>query len=159
MISIDVSLVVVVLNFLLLMFILQKVLYKPIKDMLQKRETQVLTDIDEANKSKEDAKILVEQKDKEYKNSISEARVLRDKIKKEAEYDAEKIIQEAYENRKSIVSETEQQLVNEKIKVKKALEKELAALVSNLSGQVLSEKITSDKDRELINRVINTRSK
>ena len=74
MISIDVSMVVVILNFLLLLFILKMVLYKPIKDMISERESKVSADIDDANKSKEEAKKLVLTKEEEYKQSVIEAR-------------------------------------------------------------------------------------
>jgi F-type H+-transporting ATPase subunit b len=158
MISIDVSMVVVILNFLLLMFILKMVLYKPIKDMINERESKVATDIDDANKSKEEAKKLVLTKEEEYKEAVVEARKLRDKIRKEAEFDAEKIIQQAYENRKSIVAETEEQLAHEKQKVQQKLQAELAGLVSQLTGKVLAQKIDSDKDLELINSIIDSRS-
>ncbi len=158
MISIDVSMVVVILNFLLLMFILKMVLYKPIKDMINERESKVAADIDDANKSKEEAKKLVLTKEEEYKEAVVEARKLRDKIRKEAEFDAEKIIQQAYENRKSIVAETEEQLSHEKKKVQQKLQAELAGLVSQLTGKVLAQKIDSDKDLELINSIIDSRS-
>jgi len=158
MISIDISMVVVMINFLLLMFILKIVLYKPIKDMLNERESKVAADIDDANKSKEEAKKLVLTKEEEYKQAVLEARKLRDNIRKEAEFDAEKILQQAYENRKSIVSETEDQLVHEKKKVELQLRAELAGLVSRLTGMVLAQKIDSDKDLELINSIIDSRS-
>ena len=83
---------------------------------------------------------------------------MRDNIRKEAEFDAEKILQQAYENRKSIVAETEQQLAHEKKKVKQQLQAELAGLVSGLTGKVLAQKIDSDKDLEIINSIIDARS-
>ena len=158
MISIDVSMVVVVLNFLLLLFILKVVLYQPLKDMLTEREGKVSADIDEANKSKEEAKKLVLTKEEEYKQAVVEARKLRDDIRKEAEFDAEKILQQAYENRKSIVAETEVQLSHEKQKIKQQLQAELASLVSGLTGKVLGQKIDSDRDLEIINSIIDSRS-
>lgn len=158
MISIDISMVVVILNFLLLLFILKTVLYKPIKDMIINRESKVTADIDDANKSKEEAKKLVSTKEEEYKQAVIEARKLRDDIRKEAQLDSEKILQEAYENRKSILAETEQQLAHEKKKVQQELQAELAGLVSGLTGKVLAKKIDSDKDLELINSIINARS-
>lgn len=158
MISIDVSMVVVILNFLLLLFILKTLLYEPIKKMINDRESKVSADIDDANKSKEEAKKLVLTKDEEYKQAVIEARKLRDSIRKEAEFDAEKILQQAYENRKSIVAETEQQLAHEKKKVQEQLQAELAGLVSGLAGKVLAKKIDSDKDLEIINSIIDGRS-
>jgi len=158
MISIDVSMVVVILNFLLLLFILKTLLYEPIKKMINDRESKVSADIDDANKSKEEAKKLVLTKDEEYKQAVIEARKLRDSIRKEAEFDAEKILQQAYENRKSIVAETEQQLAHEKKKVQEQLQAELAGLVSGLAGKVLTKKIDSEKDLEIINSIIDGRS-
>jgi F-type H+-transporting ATPase subunit b len=158
MISIDVSMVVVILNFLLLLFILKTVLYKPIKDIIDNRESKVSADIDDANKSKVEAEKLVLTKEEEYKQAVVEARKLRDNIRKEAEFDAEKILQQAYENRKSIVSETEDKLAHEKKKVQQQLQGELAGLVSSLTGMVLAKKIDSDKDMEIINSIIEARS-
>jgi len=126
--------------------------------MINDRESKVSADIDDANKSKEEAKKLVLTKDEEYKQAVIEARKLRDSIRKEAEFDAEKILQQAYENRKSIVAETEQQLAHEKKKVQEQLQAELAGLVSGLAGKVLTKKIDSEKDLEIINSIIDGRS-
>lgn len=159
MISIDVSMIVVIINFLLLLFILQTLLYKPLKNMLKERGEKIASDLDEANNSKKEAERLVQLKDDEYKKSLLESRELREKMKVTAEKEAEEILIQANRDKDALVSDTQRQLANEKARVTKELQGELAGLVSKLSGQVLAQKIDSKKDLEIINSIIDSRSK
>ncbi len=158
MISIDVSLVVVILNFILLLIVLNKVAFKPLREMLEKRQKQIQDDIDSAGKSKEDAQQLLKTQEEEYKQATTEARHLRDKIKKEAQIEADKIIDEAHAQNKKLLADGEKRLEMESKKALKSLEGEVATLVAELSSKVLGTKIDSEKDKELIEKMLKERS-
>ena len=74
MISIDYSLIIVILNFVLLLIVLNKILYKPIKKFLSERQQKIASDLDEAKASRKQAEELVEQKSNELKQSAEEIR-------------------------------------------------------------------------------------
>ncbi|MDP8232994.1 MAG: F0F1 ATP synthase subunit B [Candidatus Zophobacter franzmannii] len=159
MISIDISLVVVIMNFILLIIILNKVAFKPLREMLEKRQNQIKDDIDSAEKSKEEAKNLLMAQEDEHRKATTEARHLREKIKKEAQIEADKIIEVAHQQNKKLLAEGEKRLELESKKTMKELEGELAGLVAQLSEKVLDEKLDSPKDKELIQKMIQNRGK
>jgi F-type H+-transporting ATPase subunit b len=105
-----------IINFLIILFVLKKFLYKPILQTLQSRQQR----IKEGLKQAEEAQVLLEktaQKEQEVlKKAQSEARLLleetkkqRDEILKEAELSAKKHADQILaEARKQIVSETKE---------------------------------------------------
>ncbi len=159
MISIDYTLIIVILNFIVLMAVLNKILYKPIKKFLEERKQTIVADMDGAKKSREDAEKLVSKRGKELKASTEEIRKMKQNSRRDAESKATEILKEAKNKEKRILKDTEAQLEHEKVKTLQKLESELANMVSDLSGKFLSDKINDDKDKELIKGIIAERGK
>jgi F0F1-type ATP synthase membrane subunit b/b' len=82
---------------------------------------------------------------------------MRDKIKKEAQIEADQIIDEAHQHNKKILADGEKRLALESKKALQELEGDLASLVADLTGKVLETKLDSQKDVELIDKVIQER--
>jgi len=154
MISIDYSLLLVILNFIVLILVLDKLLYKPIKKFLADRQNEIAKDIEDAKQSKEEALKLAKQKEEELKKSSEEVREMKHRIQRDAEKTAESIIEDAKEGKKKILIETEGQLKHEKEKAVKALKSELAGLIEKISEKVIHEKLDSDKDAKLIEEIL-----
>ncbi len=154
MISIDYSLIIVILNFVLLLIILNKILYKPIKKFLSERQTKISKDIDDAKESKEIAANLVIQKEDELKTGSEEIRKMKHNSKRDADDKANEIVKSAKSQEKKIMQETETQLENERIKVMEKVEEELAGMISNLSAKFLTEKLDKEKDTDLIEKML-----
>ena len=154
MISIDYSLIIVILNFVLLLIILNKILYKPIKKFLSERQTKISKDIDDAKESKEIAANLVIQKEDELKTGSEEIREMKHNAKRDADDKANEIVKSAKSQEKKIMQETETQLENERIKVMEKVEEELAGMISNLSAKFLTEKLDKEKDTDLIEKML-----
>jgi len=159
MISIDYTLVIVILNFIILLAVLNKILYKPIKKFLEERKQTIANDMDEAKKSRENAEELVFQRGEELKQSAEEIRKSKQSSKREAESQASTILKEAKNLEKRIIEDTEAQLKHEKSSTMKELESELSEMVSALSGKFLSGKIDSKEDKKLISKILSERGK
>ncbi|MCK4654112.1 MAG: F0F1 ATP synthase subunit B [Candidatus Cloacimonetes bacterium] len=159
MINIDYTLIIVILNFVLLLLILNKILYKPIKRFLMERQKKISDDLDQAKDSREKAEQLVEEKGQELKTSAEEIRKMKYASKRDAESQATIIIKSANDQEKKILKDTEEQLKHEKEKVMEEIEDELTSMVSNLSAKFLSEKLDEKKDVNLIKKVISEREK
>jgi F-type H+-transporting ATPase subunit b len=157
--TIDLSFVLVILNFILLLIILNNVLYKPLKAYFSDRQNKIKADIDEANQSIEKANQLVIEKDTELKNAFLEARNIKDKITKDAEIHAEKIIQSAKQTELDVIQDTEIRLKELNKKAKEELEFDLADIVIDLTKKVLFENMDAEKDRALINKLLAERGK
>ncbi|MCL2063085.1 MAG: F0F1 ATP synthase subunit B [Candidatus Cloacimonetes bacterium] len=155
--TIDISLIAVILNFVLLLICLNAILYKPLKGFLSDRQKKIQDDIEEANQASIKANKLAEEREGELKNAIEEARKIKDTIRHEAENQAENILKAAKEQERDIVSQTENKLKTMGKNAMKDLEIQLTEIVADLTGKILSEKIDDTKDKELINKLITKR--
>ncbi len=159
MISIDYSFIIVILNFVLLLIVLNKILYKPIKKFLEERQKTIASDLDGAKASRKQAEKLVEEKSDELKQSAEEIRKMKNAATFDAEGKARDIMKNAKEQEKRILQDTEEQLETEKVKVMEEIEDELAEMVAELSAKFLSEKLDEKKDHDLIKKIISERKK
>ncbi len=158
MISIDYTLIIVILNFVVLLIVLNKLLYKPISNFLAERKKQISEDIDAAKRSREEASGYAKLKEVELKKSSEEIRMLKKSAAKDAETRASEIVKSAMDHEKKILREAEEQLYGEKDKVVGEISEELAEMISQLSAKYLSEKIKENSDAELIKKILDERS-
>ena len=157
--TIDISLIAIILNFILLMIVLNTILYKPLKKYFEERQNKIQNDIDEASKSLEKANKLVAENESKLKNAIEEARCIKEAIHQEAIEQAENIIKIAKKQEHDIILQTENKLVSMNKQAMKDLESQLTDIVIDLAGKVLTEKMDDKKDKELINRLLVERGK
>ena len=157
MIGIDYSLLIVILNFVVLLIILNKLLYKPIRKFLQDRQAKIASDMDQAVQSREAAGQLVEQRKQELKDASEEMRQLMKKTKREAEDQASDIIRQAQNQQKKILTETDVQLATEKKKALHALEDQVAGFIADVAGKVIADKMDRDTDAKLIEQLLKER--
>ncbi len=93
MFEFNLTLVIQLLNFLALLFILKKLLYKPFFDIMDKRREKIEGEIFEAEKLRKEAEQLKKQAEEELRNARQRA----EQIISAAEVEKEKIIEEAKE--------------------------------------------------------------
>jgi F-type H+-transporting ATPase subunit b len=137
MVSVDGSIVLQIVNFLLLIWILNMVLYKPIRKILLARKekmTGLQSDIDGSArqvKSKEDA----------YAEGVRQARAAGQKEKEtlmQAAAEEEKaIIAKINESAQAELSAVKEQIVQEMSTVKSALEDEIDAFADAIGQKIL----------------------
>jgi F-type H+-transporting ATPase subunit b len=154
MISIDYSMIIVILNFILLLIVLNKLLFKPLKQFLTDRQKSVQQEIDQAKDKHNSADELLNQRDEELKKSSEEIRELNHMAKKEAERKADDILQEAKERKKHIMQETEEQLAHKQEVAQQRIEQDIAVLVSDLTAKLLNKKVDDVQDKDLIESII-----
>ncbi|MBT3168324.1 MAG: F0F1 ATP synthase subunit B [Candidatus Cloacimonetes bacterium] len=154
MISINYAFIIVILNFILLLIVLNKMLYKPIKKFLAEREQKIASDIDDASGNKVKSEKLVEQKHEELKQSAEDIRKMKQLAKRDADKQASEIVDNAHTQEKKILKDTEDQLAHERDKVMKEIEGDLSELVTELSAKFLSEKIDVENDKKMISKII-----
>lgn len=155
--TIDISFLLVILNFVFLLIVLNNLLYKPLKAFFADRQNQIKSDVEEASKSVEQAQLLVIEKEDELKKAFVEARNIKDTIVKEAEHHAETIILTARKNEADILADREYKIKELEKKAKEELENDISDLIVDLASKILAEKIDCDKDKELINSLLTKR--
>lgn len=138
-----------VINFLIILFVLKRFLYKPLLDMLKKRQKT----IEEGLKQAEEARITLESAEEKEREILKKARITADSMleeaKKEAETQAKKIEEEAKKEAESIIADAQK-----KIEIsEKETEKKLATYVSKLAIELItqsSKTLFSEKEQKEI---------
>lgn len=137
MVSVDGSIVVQIVNFLLLIWILNMVLYKPIRKILSERKHKVTglqSDIDESADQ-------VQARENAYVEGVREARVAGQKEKEvliQAAADEEKaIIGRINEAAQAELKDVKEKIVQDMGAVKKALEEDVDAFADAIGQKIL----------------------
>lgn len=141
MIELNWTFFVQVLNFLILMFILNKILYKPILKVLDERDERIVG-------GREKAKELIVESDtilNSYNGKLQVAKIdalgTKNTARKEASDQANVIIGEARERAGGIISQVQQDMAREIERVKKELEPEVGIMAANIAQQILGRKV------------------
>jgi len=154
MITIDYSLIIVMLNFVFLLIVLNSILYKPIKKFLTERQHKIAADLEQAEVSKQEAEELLNRQQTEFKESALEIRKLKEKAKKDADLLSEDIISEARNREKTILMDVEKQLIQEKKKALSEVESTLSETIVMLTSKIIGKNIDQDIDAELIKKLL-----
>jgi F-type H+-transporting ATPase subunit b len=135
-------------SFLIVLFVLKKFAWKPILNMLHKREESIEQALKAADRARDDMFKMKADNEK----ILSEARVERERIFREAQEIKEKIVSEAHEQAKK-----EQNRIMEETKIliqseKNNAVKEIRALSADLSVQIaeklLRHELSSDRKQK-----------
>jgi F-type H+-transporting ATPase subunit b len=148
-----------IVNFLLVLYILKRFLYKPVFNVLKKRQDAIKEGLEKAE---------------EGKKSLETAQVEEKKIIKSANETASQIVKDAREQAATIVKDAQEKAKNESIRTiadakvqieieRKEAESKILKDVTRLSVEVLRKslsKILSDKEQdEVVKRAITTLQK
>lgn len=133
-----------IVNFLILLFILQRFLYKPILKVLEERKKKVAESLKNAEEIEKRLTEITAEKDKQIKETVKES----EKILEGATKSANEIIQEARSKAsvdiKRMFEKSQKEAEAEREKMRQEIKAELAGLVvaglEKVTGKVLTEK-------------------
>ena len=147
-------LVAQIVNFVILLFLLKKFLYKPLINLMNKRREKIIEGLEKAKKGEEEFVKIAELREKELAKIQKEAEGLIQKAKEIGDKKQQEILKEAENKTKKIIEEAKGRIEIEKEKMLKEVRKDIANLVINATEKILKEKIDEKKDKELINQAI-----
>jgi F-type H+-transporting ATPase subunit b len=141
-------------NFLVLLFILKKLLYKPMLQMLDDRKKSIEDAITNAETAKDEAVKLR----KEYESRLAEARQEAQDILAKATKIGEEIKQEIVASAQSeatkAIQRAQEEIARERDQAVSALRDEVATLVILAAGKVLGKTITVEDHNKLVKEFV-----
>ncbi|MBM3858480.1 MAG: F0F1 ATP synthase subunit B [Verrucomicrobia bacterium] len=144
----------VVLTFVVMMGLLAKLAFKPIADALEKRGATIKSQLDEAEKSRADAKKLMEN----YQAQIAEARAEAGKILDEARVLSEKVrkelVDKANAESAALVQRAQEEIVRQKEKGVQELKDTVANLSVQIASRVIEREVNEATHRQLVDGLI-----
>ena len=137
-------------NMLITFLILKKLLFKPVKKMIDDRQKEIADQYAEAERRRQEA----EQAKLAYDQEIAQAKQKRDEIVREAAELAHRqerdILDAAREEAKAITAKAHSDIRQERRKVFNEMKTEISDIAIEIAEKVTEKEIDSDKHRELI---------
>ena len=144
-----------VVTFVLLLFVLKKIAWKPILTALDKREDAIKESLEKAEKAKEEAQKVLKQNEaaivkaeEESKKIIEQSRTFAEKLK-------DQIIKESKEQARKIVEDASLEIERKKEAAFDELKDQVAGIAVLAAGKILGEKLDEEMHKKIVNKYIN----
>lgn len=143
------------ISFIIVVFILAKMAWKPILASIREREDSIDDALKSADKARQDLANLQSSNEE----LLKEARLERDALLKDARGTKDKIISEAKEKAEAeyakILSSAKEDIQNEKLAAITELKKQVADLSIHIAEKVIRQELSEDqKQKDLIDRYL-----
>ena len=137
-------------NLLLLTWIIKKLLYKPVKKIIDSRRAAIDEDYAQAQAAREEA----EENRRNYEQAMAAAKETGDQIiadaTRAAEHRSSEIVAEAREKATDLRRQAEADAVLERKKAEDDMRREIADVSTQLTGKLLEREINEEDHRSLI---------
>ena len=148
------QIIISLLNLLILCYIIKKFLYKPVKNMLSKREAEINDLYKTANES-----VMRAESDEAYwkekrENAQAEAQEIIEEATASAKNRGEKIVSEAKDKAEGILKRAQNDAELEMEKAQDSIKREIIDVSSALAEKMLGREINIEDHRNMIDSVI-----
>ncbi|MFH1007583.1 MAG: F0F1 ATP synthase subunit B [Candidatus Latescibacterota bacterium] len=150
MITVNYTLLLTILNFLILIYVLKKLLWGPLTKFLDDRAHGIEESIRAAQVNKEEAQRLVEQQEEALRKARVEAREIVDRSVAEASREAKNVRLEGENQARKIIEQGRADIALEVAQAKLELRNEAADLSILLAERILQRSLGKDDHRMLI---------
>ena len=150
LISIDKSLIVQFVNFFILLFILQRLLYKPFLAKMQERTVAIKTALQEAQAVRAGAARQQEENEARLRQAYAEAAAIRDQALREAAEESRKHIESAQAQARKLVDDTKAQLDAEVRRAREELQREVNDLAIAVAEKLVHRSLREEDHRRIV---------
>jgi F-type H+-transporting ATPase subunit b len=143
-----------ILIFVILLFILKKIAWKPLLTALHTREQTIKDSIDQAEKLKKDAEVLIEQN----KKNMTEANVQSMRVINEAKDMANKLREElmakANVDSRKLLDQAKTEIQQEKESAMADLRNEVSDLAIKAAEKIINDNLDESRQKKIVNDFI-----
>ncbi len=154
MVDLNITMLWEVVNFLVLMYLLKRFLYKPVTEMLDSRRQKIKGDLEQARRQKEEAHRLKEQHQRELNEARQKAQQIIDEAEDRGEERAQEIIAEAQDEAERIKERNLAEIEQARQEAADELRREVASISMMVASKFLREKLDEEEHEELIQQYI-----
>ncbi len=148
----DTSLMIIAVFALFL--VASHLLFNPVRDMLEKRQEKIKTELDSAASDMENARALREEYEAKLKDVNKEAETILAEARKKALANENKIVADAREEAARIIERANTEAELEKKKAVDDVKREMVVLASMMAGKVVSAAIDTTVQDSLIEETL-----
>lgn len=145
-----------VVTFSILLFLLIRFVFPPIRRQIQRRQAQIQEAIDEAEKTRAEAQELLAEYRRQIEEARGEGRQILEESRKQAEAQRERAKREAREEGERIIQRAREEIDREREAAVREVRREVAGMVIQASEQILNREIDRDEHERLISEALDT---
>ncbi len=143
-----------IINFVVLVFVLYKLAYKPLLRLLDKRSTSIAQSLADAKNVQEQLAASTAERDRLLIETERASEAMLAQARTQAEQLRAQMLVKTKEDLAIVQKRAAEDAEAEKARVLDEAKRDLADIVVSASAKVLGEKMTAEKDRELAERAI-----
>jgi len=152
-INLNMTLVLQVVNFLILIVLLQRFLYKPLTQFLATRADGIKRSLEEAKAAREAAAKAQQEYEARIAATRREAAALREAAVREVEEERQRLLKASRDEAARLVTEAKAQIGQEVKRAKAELREEVVGLSLGVAERLIGRSLTADDHRRLAEQV------
>ncbi len=145
-----------IITFAILLFLLYRYVYPPIRDHIQHRQSEIEQAIDEAQKTRSEARELLAEYRRQIEEARGEARQILDEARKQGEAQRERARREAREEGERIVQRAREEIERERDNALRQVRGEVADMVIGATERVIGRELDRDGHERLISEALDS---
>lgn len=155
MIDLNATLIAQIINFLLLVFILSKVAYKPLMKALADRQAKISANLNSAEEERVEAARLKVEYQQQLAAARTQAQAIVEKAMRLAEQSKEEILEEARSENARLLKVAQEEIARERDQALAQLRKEVVTLSMAAATKLVGQNMDTENNAKLVADFIN----
>lgn len=152
--NLNATLIVQIISFLLLMFLLAKLLYKPLQDMLDDRVNKVKSELEGAQKLLAEAEANRRAAQEMVHKAKEDAELIRRKAEQSADAYYREQVMKTKEEMQRLIEDANSEIAEQVKRAKDALRNEVVNISIEVSARILRREIRPEEHEQIIREAI-----
>ncbi len=148
------SIIVAIVTFLVLVFLLTKLAWKPILNGLQAREETIRNAVDDAQKASEEARAYAEEYKAKLDTANEEARRINEEARKNAEVVRRQIEEEAQKQAETTLARSVKEIGQAKQAAMNEILSDVADIATETASKIIQRSLTPEDNAGVIDEVV-----
>jgi F-type H+-transporting ATPase subunit b len=153
-INVDKSLIIQAINFAILLFLLHRLLYKPLLAKMEERSGAIKKSLDEAQAARTEATRQQEENTVRLKTAYAEAAAIREQALKEAAEEQKRLVDAARAESQRMIESAKAQLDADVRKAREELRREVGALAVGVAEKLIRKSLRDEDHRRVVDDAI-----
>ena len=156
MVNINATLIAQILNFLVLVFVLAKFVYKPVLGIMEERKNKIASDLESAEKAKNDAEAVKAEYAAKLADARQEAQAIIENARKTAQAAHDKIMADTKVEQEQYVAAQKEIIATEKKKAMDEVRAQVISLSMIAAGKIVEQKLNSEEDKKMASKIVDS---
>ena len=154
LINLDKSLIIQAINFVILLFLLHRLLYKPLLAKMDERSSAIKKSLDEAQAARAEATRQQEENAARLKAAYAEAEAIRQQAVKEAAEEQRRLVEAARVESQRMIESAKAQLDADVRRAREELRREVSDLAIDIAEKLIRQSLRDEDHRRIVDDAI-----